>query len=97
MREKDIHSKINQLLIEQGDYLGIDGTEALAKDLFFDIDSGGPEGLDSLAAISVAVELEETFGTTFQSEKFVGINKPSVLIAIIIQSMRLQGLVENEQ
>lgn len=96
MLEKEIQSKIAELLVEQGDYLGIDGTEALANDTFFDTDSGGPEGLDSLAAISIAVELEEIFGTTFQSEKFVGINKPSALIAIIIQSMRMQGLVEND-
>ena len=96
MLETEIRSKVHELFVEQGDYLGIDGTETLAKDAFFDADSGGPEGLDSLAAISIAVELEEIFGTTFQSEKFVGINKPSALIAIIIQSMRMQGLVENE-
>lgn len=96
MKQTDITSKIRDLLIEQGDFLGMDAELALAKDVFFDSSTGGPEGLDSLAAISIAVELEESFGTTFQSEKFVGINKPTVLIAIVVQSMRMQGLVSQE-
>lgn len=64
MREDEVYSKINRIIVDQGHYLGIDGAEALAKDQFFDEDSGGPEGLDSLASISLAVELEEVFEIT---------------------------------
>lgn len=93
MQPAEAEKKIIDLLESFGDFLGIDPKKAISEDVLFDPAIGGPEGLDSLSAISLAVELEDLFGTTFQSEQFIGINMPSVLVSVIVRSLRSQGLI----
>lgn len=65
--------------------LGVDWNESLEAGAIFGDHNPGPDGLDSLASVSLAVELEDIFKVQFEPMAFVGINSPSGLEELVLK------------
>lgn len=74
---------VRDALAKASDTLGVDWLTALKEGLIYGDKNPGPDGLDSLSSVSLAVELEDIYDMQFEPMAFVGINSPSELEQLV--------------
>lgn len=74
-----------EALLEVAVSLGLDWEECLKAGSIYGEHNPGPEGLDSLSSVALAVELEDQFDMRFEPMAFVGVNSPEKLEELILK------------
>jgi len=74
---------IREAMNSSAEKLGLDWNQCIEAGSIYGDHNPGPDGLDSLGSVSLAVELEDIFDVQIEPMIFVGINSPEGLEAII--------------
>jgi hypothetical protein len=70
-------------MMDVAESLGLDWQSCLDAGSIYGEHNPGPEGLDSLSSVALAVELEDHFDYQFEPMAFVGINSPTGLEELV--------------
>lgn len=81
--ENPLNPAIRDAMVKASDSLGVDWLSVLEAGAIYGDHNPGPEGLDSLSSVSLAVELEDIFEKQFEPMAFVGINSPQALEQLV--------------